>query len=134
MANNTQVLDLFSRLGYLYKLVENINLLADRAGLRLNYKCLSDIDWDWNWHLNLKHQSWDCCSKDITMISTSTNSDSVKIVDIARLVQRNCCQTTATLPPFWCSLGTNKIKIKTVVESLQPNYIQEKQLVGLVNK
>ena len=36
------------------------------------------------------------------MISTLTQSDSVKIVDIARLVQRNSCQITAvvTLPPI----------------------------------
>ena len=71
------------------------------------------------------------------MISTPTHSDIVKIVDIARLVQRNSCQTTAvvTLPPIDAHLAHahSKVNKKNKIKKLWGkvcNQIIHKKEVG----
>ena len=49
----------------------------------------------------------------MTMLPSATDEDSVKIVDIAKLVQRNSCQTTAvvTLPPIDAHLAHTQCNV-----------------------
>ena len=49
----------------------------------------------------------------MTILPGATDDESVKIVDIAKLVQRNSCQTTAvvTLPPIDAHLAHAQTKV-----------------------